>query len=68
VIEYALSNKVQSAEIYIFDMQGSLLKKIPADKSGSVEIEGSDLKAGMYLYSLIIDGKQTDTKRMILTK
>jgi len=29
---------------------------------------GSDLQAGMYLYSLIVDGREVDMKRMILTK
>ena len=67
-IRYVLPEKVQSAEIYIFDMQGSLLKRIPAVQSGSVEVKGSDLRAGMYLYTLVVDGKQVDTKRMILTK
>ena len=27
-----------------------------------------ELTAGMYLYALIVDGKEVDTKRMILTK
>jgi hypothetical protein len=31
-------------------------------------IEGHTLKAGMYLYTLIADGKEVDTKKMILTK
>ncbi|MDR3339504.1 MAG: T9SS type A sorting domain-containing protein [Candidatus Symbiothrix sp.] len=67
-IRYLLPAEVQSAEIYVFDMQGRQLKKLPANKSGSIEIKGSDLQAGMYLYTLVVDGKQVDTKRMILTK
>ena len=35
---------------------------------GAVTIEGSQLEAGMYLYSLIVDGTVIDVKRMILTK
>jgi hypothetical protein len=34
----------------------------------SVTINGNSLEPGMYLYSLVIDGKEVDTKRMILTK
>ena len=49
-------------------MQGSLIQRIPADRSGSVEIKAAGLNAGMYLYSLIADGQEVDTKRMILTK
>ena len=33
----------------------------------SIFIDGKDLKAGMYLYTLITDGEIIDTKRMILT-
>ncbi len=29
---------------------------------------GAGLVAGIYLYALIVDGKEVDTKRMILTK
>jgi len=31
-------------------------------------IEGCSINAGMYLYTLIADGKEVDTKKMILTK
>ena len=59
---------VKTADIYIFNMQGNIVKKIAADRSGMIEIQGSELQAGMYLYSLVADGKEVDTKRMILTK
>ena len=68
VIRYFLPESTKTADIYIFNMQGSVVKKISANRSGMIEIQGSDLQAGMYLYSLIADGKEVDTKRMILTK
>ncbi|MBP1645554.1 MAG: hypothetical protein H6Q16_1823, partial [Bacteroidetes bacterium] len=34
----------------------------------SVVINGSSLNAGMYIYSLIVNGQEAETKRMILTK
>ena len=67
-IRYYLPQEVQSAEIYIFNLQGNLLKKIPAPHSGLVEIKGSNFHAGMYIYTLVADGQAVDTKRMILTK
>jgi len=67
-IRYYLPQEVQSAAIYIFDLQGSLLKKLPATHSGLVEIKGSDLHAGMYIYTLVANGQMIDSKRMILTK
>lgn len=53
----------------IFDMQGTLLNQISIVEKGEsfVTIHANQYKAGMYMYSLIIDGKEIDTKRMILT-
>lgn len=69
-IRYALSENTQKADLYIYNMQGMQIKSISnlAKGVGSVIIEGSELSAGMYIYTLIADGKEVDTKRMILTK
>lgn len=69
-IAMSLRNDVEQAVVYIFDMQGSLLKTIPVTNRGnvSVTIEGGNLNAGMYIYSLVADGKEIASKRMILTK
>jgi hypothetical protein len=69
-ITMSLRSDVEQAVIYIFDMQGNMLRTIPVHDRGnvSVTIEGGDLNAGMYIYSLIADGKEIASKRMILTK
>jgi len=67
-IHYQLSPEVQSADIYIFSVKGDLLKRYPAPPSGVVEIKGSHLHAGMYIYTLVVDGQPVDSKRMLLTK
>jgi hypothetical protein len=68
-IRYFLPKEIQQAYICIFDMQGQMLKKLDASAGdNALTIRGSELQAGMYLYSLIADGKEVDTKRMILTK
>jgi len=61
-------NSVQSS-IMVFDMQGKLVKTYPvsAKGDGNIEINANELQPGMYMYSLITDGKEIDTKRMILT-
>ena len=66
----SLRSDVSQAMLYIFDMQGALLKSIPVTDRGnvSVTIDGGELNAGMYIYSLIADGKEVASKRMILTK
>ncbi len=69
-IAMSLRSDVIQAVVYIFDMQGNMLRSIPVNDRGnvSVTIEGGDLNAGMYIYSLIADGKEIASKRMILTK
>lgn len=67
-IEFNILEKFRSASIMIFDMQGSLKKTILISQNGKgqITVNGFELTAGMYLYSLIIDDKEIDTKRMIL--
>lgn len=69
-IAMSLRSDVAQAVLYIFDLQGNMLHTIPVNDRGnvSVTIEGGDLNAGMYIYSLIADGKEVASKRMILTK
>ena len=69
VIRYSLPQNVTTADIYIYDMQGTQLKRIPANGRGEAQITitAHDLKAGMYLYALVADGKLVDSKKMILT-
>ena len=69
VIRFNLAENVKNAFIYIFDMQGTLQKQIAVTPSmQSVIINGYELTPGMYIYSLIVNGKEIDTKRMILSK
>ena len=70
VIEYTLPESIQNANIYIYDMNGKQIEQIVLTERGdaSITVNGGQLSAGMYLYSLIADGKIIDTKRMILTK
>lgn len=68
-IRFTLPDDVQNAYIYVFDMQGKILKQIPIDTSmQSVTINGYELQAGMYIYSLVINGKEIQSRRMILSK
>lgn len=59
-----------SATLYIYNMNGNQLQQYSINGKGkqSVTINGNSFEPGMYLYALVIDGKEVDTKRMILTK
>lgn len=70
VIPCTIAENVTTAMLYIYDLNGKQIDQHFVEGRGktSVTIAGSSLDAGMYLYSLIADGKVIDTKRMILTK
>ena len=69
VIRFKLADNVQEAAICIFDMTGKTIKKLPISSGmESVSVGGYELGEGMFLYSLIVNGKEIDTKRMIISK
>ncbi len=67
-IQYFLSAKINSASILVFDMNGKQLKSYELKSKGNNKliINAGEFVAGMYIYSLVADGKIVDTKRMIL--
>lgn len=69
-IRYSISGNFQSAEMLVFDMNGRQMKAFTNLEAGenAITLQGSDLEAGMYIYTLIVDGEEVATKRMILTK
>ena len=69
-IRYSLPSTVGQADIFVYDLQGQQIKRIALNERGeaSVTIAGGELTAGMYIYSLIADGQEVATRRMILTK
>ena len=69
-IDIYLPETVKNAVLYVYNMQGVQIKSFDIIERGatSVIIEGYTLEAGLYLYTLIADGKEVDTKKMILTK
>jgi len=68
-IKFEISDDVITSTLIVFDMQGTQIRSynIPERGSSSIIIYGFDLDPGMYMYSLIADGKEVGTKRMILT-
>jgi hypothetical protein len=59
-----------SSVLYIYNMNGTQLQQYSLTGKGkqSVTINSNSFEPGMYLYALVIDCKEVDTKRMILTK
>ena len=70
MIRYEVPAAAGEVSIVIYNLQGERLKTFSKLNSGagSIEVNGGSLGAGTYLYSLIANGKEVDTKRMVLTK
>ncbi len=69
-IQYTIPTATQTASLMVFDLNGKLIKTLPITTFGNavITINGNELSPGMFVYSLIVDEKIIDTKRMILTQ
>ena len=65
-----LPESVSDAFICIYDLNGRQQMRLNIADRGdvAVTVSGSSLPAGIYIYTLITDGQEADTKRMILTE
>lgn len=59
-----------SATIIIANAAGNVVKtfNLTGKGNGTVTVNANELAAGTYFYSLIVDGKKIDSKKMILVK
>jgi hypothetical protein len=69
IIRFSLADDAKDAAICIFDMTGKTIKKLPISSGMErVSIGGYELGEGMFLYSLIVNGQEIDTKKMVIMK
>ena len=68
IIKYSIPGIESYAQINVYDLSGSQIKsyRIPQTGNGEIMIPGSELNPGLYIYNLIVDGVEIDSKRMIL--
>lgn len=68
-IRFTLADDAKNATICIFDMTGKPVKKLPVTPGmDSVSFRGYEIGEGMFLYSLVVNGQEIDTKKMIISK
>jgi hypothetical protein len=60
----------KNASLMVFDMNGALKKSIPVNgkEMQYITVNSGELNPGMYYYSLMIDGNEIDTKKVIMTQ
>lgn len=65
-ISYNL-NSTKDARLVISNMLGLAIKEIKlSDKQSTLIIPTSDLKSGVYFYSLVVDGKSMASKKLVV--
>lgn len=69
-ISFIIDKNVNYSTLEIFNLNGTLIETINIYERGksSITINSNKLSPGIYIYSLICDGKMIDSRKMILTK
>lgn len=70
VITCTIPEGINAANLYIYNLQGAEVMVLTIADRGDVQVEVSSetLTPGMYIYALIADGTEVDSRRMIVTK
>ena len=70
VITLNIPKDTKTATIFIYDLSGKQVKSIPVNERGKTDITvyASDLAAGIYIYSLVVDGQVKVTRRMMVSE
>ena len=70
VVKYTIPQEVNNAYMAVYDLSGKQLTTLPISQKGSSSliITSEKLAAGIYIYSIIADGKMIDSKKMIVAE
>ncbi len=66
IIKYYLPKETNNASIGIYNVSGQLIKNIPLKDKGHGSITLNGIRGGSYVYTLSVDGKNADTRKMII--
>ena len=70
VINFTVAENAGVATMAIYDLNGRQIRAEQLNQRGKGQyvINANELAPGMYIYTLIVDGKAADSKRMIVTE
>ena len=70
MIKYTLPQQINSAFMAVYDLTGKQIASFPLTEKGSssITITSEKLAAGIYIYSIVADGKIMDSKRMVVAE
>lgn len=66
-ITYSIPENFNMAQVMFYDGNGKLIKTVDITRKGKgvLNVFANDLSSGIYSYSLVVDGKVIDTKKMV---
>ncbi len=69
-INYTLPDNTAKAQMLFYNSQGKLIQSVDLVQKGKGQLNvfASDLSNGIYTYTLVVDGKIIDSKKMIRNK
>lgn len=68
-ITFSMPDNVANASVNIYDLNGRLIRSYRVSgPSGTVIVDGKEMPNGIYLYDLLVDGRQVSLKKMVLSK
>jgi hypothetical protein len=70
LINYFIPENINFAQIIFTDNYGRIMKTVDIKTSGKgmIKVYAANLSSGIYTYSLIVDGKVVDSKKMVCSK
>ena len=67
IVQYTLPNGSKNATLIIYDILGRERSSYQLNNAdGEIAINASNLSSGLYLYSLVVDGRVVVTKKMVV--
>jgi len=67
LINYSIPSQINTAYLAVYDLSGKQVTTFDLDtKLSFINITSNNLAAGIYIYSIVADGKIMDSKRMVV--
>jgi hypothetical protein len=69
-IKYYIPDNINYAQIIFTDMHGRIIKTVDINQTGhgQLKVYAANLSQGIYQYSILVDGKVIETKKMVVEK
>ncbi len=69
-ISAQLAPNTKDAKLMVYNYEGAKVKQVqlPAAAFSTITIKAGELSAGTYVYTLVCDGVETDSKKMVITR